>query len=134
MGVYIYTPRTEVKEMIGGEKVARLSYAYKDFCPDRAPASWLRSAKSKESFGQKAADKHNANGVKLLASGDKFAVGNPVFRVKNDKMRGDYNDCDYNGMEVVGELAKRGRKWYIKYKEAPKAEVESEFSDDMFKV
>ena len=114
MGIYVYTPRMEVKEMVNGEKVARLGYAYKDFDEYRAPKSWVASAGRQESAGLRAADRHNVNGVKLLARGDKFEVGAPVYEV-NKQMRLKYLDHDMGGMRYVGELAKVGRKWAVKY-------------------
>ena len=135
MGVYIYTPRSETKKMLDGEQVARVSYAYKDFDAWNAPARWIRSAGAQERFGQKAADKHNANGVKYLAMGDKFEVGASVFRVEEgEQVRFKYYDCDMGGLEHVGELRKRGRKWYIKFKDEFKPEPEAHFEEGLFEA
>jgi hypothetical protein len=113
MSAYIYTPRAEVKEMVDGEKVARMSFAYKDFdC--YAPASWFRSAGAQESAGLRAASKHNDNGVRYLACCDKFEEDAQVYEVKG-QMRLKYLDYDFGGMKRVGVLKKHGRKWYIKF-------------------
>jgi ABC-type tungstate transport system permease subunit len=114
MSDYIYTPRAEVKQMKDGVKVARLGFAYKDF-NSYAPAAWFRSAGRQESAGQKAAEKHNAQGVSLLARCDKFEVGAPVYEIHNNHMHFKYSDYNMGNMEVVGEMAKRGREWYVKY-------------------
>jgi hypothetical protein len=87
MGIYVYTPRAEVKQMEDGVQVARLTYAYKDFDAYRAPASWIRTAAVQESAGERAAAKHNSNGVSLLARCDKFEVGAPVYEIVNNNMR-----------------------------------------------
>lgn len=116
MSAYIYTPRAEVKQMKDGVKVARLGFAYKDFdC--YAPPSFFRSASAQENAGVRAAEKHNANGVSLMACCDKFEVGAPVYEVLNNHMHFKYSDYYMDEkMKVVGHLAKRGREWYVEYK------------------
>lgn len=111
MSAYIYTPRAEVKEMVTGEKVARLGFAYKDFdC--FAPPSFFRSAGAQESAGQRAAAKHNANDVKLLAE---FEEGATVYEVKGS-MHFKYSDYYLDEkVKRVGVMKKHGHKWYVKY-------------------
>ena len=115
MGVYVYAVKNKTIEA-DGLTVAMCSYAYKHYWGlgiSDFEKKVGQMERRKERYGNLAAGKLNTKGVKCIATNgcdDKFKVGLRVYRYENG-LNGMYYD-DFNG-EVVGYLAKQGRKWVI---------------------